>query len=473
MAGQIEETLAACEQAYPLSMAAGDEAEAARCLLTKARQQFFKGAVASALATTEEALKLANAADARIFAAEAQAYKGYLFISSKSDRLQEGIQHLHAAIALTSELGDKIGLLYCYNFLGTAQNLQGDYADALVSFLQTERLSYEVGIPDEEFFALANLALVAYRLGLFAQAERQAEELAGIAEARDKPFHMAIAKMLQGVITGGLGDFDAGRGLLVEAGAIAETLKHNYLRSMVLQHQTEALLLQGRLSEARQAAEALQALMKETGNTEQEGEVAALLGEILARQGEHEIARAMLDRALSTAITFQAKGAQVRALKGQAWIGAREGRWEEAAATAEKALALASQINMRYLQAELEGLRGELALASGAEGAPAHFAAMAELALEVGNPLLLAQARFGQAAAAPYEETAPALAAEAKELVETTGSVLAEEGRQAMSALLEIKRVEEGNYVGFSLPLVSKSTKPTQPLSQGMWGMGF
>ena len=125
------------------------------------------------------------------------------------------------------------------------------------------------------------------------------------------------------------------------------------------------------------------------------------------------------------------------------------------------------------MQAELEGLRGELALASGAEGAPGHFAAMAELALEIGTPLLLAQARFGQAAASPYEEAAPALAAEARELVETTGSILADEGRQAMSALLEIQRVEEGNYVGFSLPLVSKSTKPTQPLSQGMWGMGF
>jgi len=65
---------------------------------------------------------------------------------------------------------------------------------------------------------------------------------------------------------------------------------------------------------------------------------------------------------------------------------------------------------------------------------------------------LLAEARFGQAAARPYHPGAAALAAEARDLMACQGADLAPAARERFLALAERQRVLEGNVIAYSLP---------------------
>ena len=71
----------------------------------------------------------------------------------------------------------------------------------------------------------------------------------------------------------------------------------------------------------------------------------------------------------------------------------------------------------RYQTAELQGLQGEIALATGQSGGGAYFLTMTKLAEDMGTPLMQALGLFGQAAADPYEAVAIKCAAKAQQLV--------------------------------------------------------
>jgi hypothetical protein len=145
-------------------------------------------------------------------------------------------------------------------------------------------------------------------------------------------------------------------------------------------------------------------------------------------------------------------------------VALAEGDYSAALARAKTALEGNASVGMRLVQAELLALAGEAALALGNGEAGGHFDALAAIAQQLPCPPMLAQARFGQAASRPYERGAD-LAAEARAILEAWVERMDPEGRAAFLAYPERKRVLEGNYIGFSLPLRTRQTgRETGPL---------
>jgi len=217
----------------------------------------------------------------------------------------------------------------------------------------------------------------------------------------------------------------------------------------------DTLLQLGLLEEAKAAGEALQALIKETGNTEPEGRMLAIMAEVLGREGDLAGARSFAERALEGAIQGQSKGLQVRAHRVLAWLDMRVGARDAAIARAEEALALAERIGARTQVQELTGLLGELYLADGRapREAMAYFETQEAVAADREIALFLAAARFGRAAAAPCKREARVLATQAAEGLQTLISTMPEDEAARFMALPERARVAGGDYHGFSLPV--------------------
>ncbi|MDB5096491.1 MAG: hypothetical protein JWM80_912, partial [Cyanobacteria bacterium RYN_339] len=150
--------------------------------------------------------------------------------------------------------------------------------------------------------------------------------------------------------------------------------------------------------------------------------------------------------------------------KALARVALADGDYPAALARAKTALEGNTLIGMRLAQVELLAIAGEASLAMGNGEATGHFDAMAAIAQALVCPPMLAQARFGQAASRPYERGAD-LAAEARAIMEAWVDRLTPDGRTAFLAYPERKRVLEGNYIGFSLPLRNRqSGRETGPL---------
>ena len=150
------------------------------------------------------------------------------------------------------------------------------------------------------------------------------------------------------------------------------------------------------------------------------------------------------------------------------------GLWEDARGAMAAARPLVDGLGLRPLLAELDVVAGDLELAvARPEDAAAHFEAAAREASAMGTPVLLALARFGMAAARPYDPSAPAHARAAREGLEAVVGTLLEADRRAFLAYPERRRVVEGNYVGHSLPRRAAGgpgkTAPLPPMAEDLW----
>jgi hypothetical protein len=187
------------------------------------------------------------------------------------------------------------------------------------------------------------------------------------------------------------------------------------------------------------------------------------------RLGHPAEAAQAVERALAAAVAGRARGLEARARHARAWLALQAGRWDEARHEAELAWTIATQIHAQALVATLHGLLGEVALATGQGNAAAQFQAMRAIAEAIGAPALLAEALFGQAAAQPYAHAAPALARQAREVLEGLADQLPEAERAAFLAPRERQRGWEGNYIAFSLPVIKPAKQGTGQLRPGLW----
>jgi ATP/maltotriose-dependent transcriptional regulator MalT len=185
--------------------------------------------------------------------------------------------------------------------------------------------------------------------------------------------------------------------LMNEAVGLFKESKNRYLESRVLEHRVALLLYMGRLAEARETGEHLLTLLRETGNTEPEAHVNAMLGEVVARQGDLSAAEPFIDAALADATAADAKGVLVQVHKVRAYVALQQERFDDARHIAKEALIMSYRAGTRYQTAELLGLQGEIDLATGKgiEAQP-YFKAMSEQAAEMGAVLPQALGLFGR-----------------------------------------------------------------------------
>ncbi len=443
MLNDYPEALKYTDRSIEVCLAGGDKAGAARCLLTSCRINFFTGKLPEAIEQTNQALGLAREADVKTYIGEALGFIGLMYVSSDPDKLEEGESNLKDSVSILTELGDKIGLNNSYNLLGNAQNMQGNLIDAWETFQQNKKICVEIGLKDEEIFALLNLAITAFELGNFADAIKMAKEANVIATALSSKFPLGMAYTLEAAASAYAGDLTKAKDLAQQALELSREIKNKYLEALVLQYQLEILFYLGRLDEGKETGDTLTILIKETGNTEPESRMQAMLGEILGRQGQPEPGKELIDLAVAASFNAHAKGIQVRALKARAWWEMQAGQMAEAKATAEQALPISEKIGSKFQTAQIRGLLGEIAVKS-ADGpaAIAHFQAMQKVAEELGSTLFRAMALYGQAAAAPTGKTAKQQSTEAMKLVKNLGDSLDEESRKLFFSLPERARVQ-------------------------------
>jgi tetratricopeptide (TPR) repeat protein len=465
MTQDLDGALWAFERAVITCLSEDDDTGASRAYLAAARVQLFKGSPKAAFANAEEALALARLGGDPTQLGQAHALLGYLAVASAPDRLDEGVEHLRKSLSLLGDSGDQQGLSTSYQLLGNAQLVLGDLASARTSFAQNKRISIEINSREEEAFACINLGIVEVECANFEAGLVWAREARDKVQRLNARFPQGIAMVIEAEALAYLGQEAEARTLAADSLAISREIKHKYLESLVLGHQCELLAFLGRPDEARRAAQELEDLIAATGNVEPESRLNAQLSELLLRAGDRDAARLAAEKSLEAARAARAKGIEVRALKALARLAQAQQDFPKALERANEALDLSRRIGMRFLSAELLGMMGEASLALGDGLSGQHFDAMAALTQELGCPPLDAQARFGQAASRPYEGGA-AKAAEAKAILEAWLDRMTAEGRASFPAYAERRRVLDGNYIGFSLPLRPRATgRGTQPLA--------
>ncbi|MFP5504063.1 MAG: hypothetical protein ACLGIN_16380, partial [Candidatus Sericytochromatia bacterium] len=469
MLNKYPEALEYCARSYEVCMANGDKAGAARCLLTSCRVNFFSGKGGDAVKQTEEALALAREADVKVYIGEALAFLGYIYVASDPDKLQEGVDNLNSSLAILTELGDKIGLNNSYNLLGNGQNAQGDLTDAWGSFQANLKICTEIGLKDEEIFALLNLAITAFEMGNFADAVKMATDANAIATALNSKFPLGMAYTLEAAAAAYMGEMTRARDLANQALELSREIANKYLETLVLQYQVEIFLYLGRTDEAKAAGTALEAMIKETGNTEPESRLQAFMAEILGREGQKDAAFEQVETSLKAATAAHAKGMQVRALKVLSWLKQLNGQGAEAKADAEKALAIAEKIGAKFQRAQLLGILGEVALSGGqqAEGLK-RFEAMKVAGDELGSKLIRAMGLFGLSAANGTAKAAKSQLVESQKLLKSLVEGLDEEGKKAFFSLAERQRIVDGDTQSLSRPVASAMPMmDLGPLGQG------
>ncbi|MDB5098346.1 MAG: hypothetical protein JWM80_2767 [Cyanobacteria bacterium RYN_339] len=439
-----------------VSEASGDLAGLARALMTMGRVHFFKGSLADALVYTERAIAAGRESGDTTILGFAYGMGGYFYVASgQPDKLDEGVRFLNESLALLEATGDRMGLINSLVFLGNAQVMLGDYPDAWKSFLRVRNMAFETGSKDDEIVALVNLATTALELGDCPEAMLRAKEARDLVDKRgSSKYAKGLAVVAEALAMVYAGQPAKSRGMAQDAIDLVREIKNKYVEALTLPYQMDVLLQLGLLEEAKAAGEALQALIKETGNTEPEGRMNAIMAEILGREGNLAGARSFAERALEGAIAAQSKGLQARAHRVLAWLDMQAEAWPQAITRAEEALALAERIGARTQVQELAGLLGELTLASGgaARVAAAYFETQEAVASEREVGLFLASARFGRAAAAPCRREARELAAAAVESLRGLTDAMTPEAAASFLAIPERARVLGGDYHGFSLP---------------------
>jgi tetratricopeptide (TPR) repeat protein len=458
------------EWAVSVSIGSQDLVGAARCMIVNARTRFYKGEEAAASVELERALELARRSGDKAILGEALANMGYLLVAIDTGKLGEGMACLNEAVNLLAEVGDKQGEMTSRGMMGNAQSKVGDYAAAQLAFGQALGLAREVGNQPEICSNQIELAINALELGDFKAAINLARAGSEAAVRVQSTYQMGTGVAVEAYAQAHLGHFDEAEALMHVASDLASELNHKFMEIRVEQYRAEVLLLMGRLDAAADSAEKLRRLMQETGNLEPQARLYALLGEVIGRQGDLEGARAYLDGALAIATLGLVRGTEARVLKGQAWLAMRAGEWEVAQLQGTSALALARTLQMAYMQAELEDLLGEVALATGRPEAYQHFQEMASICAAHDYVLLEAQASFGLAAARPYAPGVADEVAKAQAQLQRLAAGLDEEARSCFLGSTERARILQGNHIAFSLPIAGNAvSKPNQ--GPGMWKM--
>jgi serine/threonine protein kinase/predicted ATPase len=450
--GKYDLALAKASRAVEVCGDANDPAGAARAALTVARVRFYQGQGALAVEDAEQALLLAREGSDKGIMGLAHAFLGYLYVSTRPDKLETGVEQLHASLALLLQAGDRPGLNDSYNLLGNAESMLGNFYGAMQAFKESAKVCREIGFREDEAVALVNIANTAIETGDWCEALATAREARTLSELLDAKLPLGLALALEAAALAQLGPLAEARPLAEQAVALALAMENRYLESLVLMQQIEVLLTLGSVAAASAAADQLETLIKETGNQECASRLESARADLAARQGLYGIARDHADRALAAARTAGAKGQEVQALRAKARIQALSERWAEARTLAKEALTLADQLGCQTLRAELLGILGEASLQSGDGQARSHYTAMRETAQATGAPALLAQALFGLAAASAESPEALSLASQASDVLVALAAGLDAGSRADFLAPRERRRIIEGAYKAFGVP---------------------
>jgi class 3 adenylate cyclase/tetratricopeptide (TPR) repeat protein len=226
-----------------LARAAGAHGELALILFAKGVSLVRLGEAEAALPLGEEMFALANELNDQRQAARSLNLMGG--VNYALGRYPQAEQCFTRALTICQELGDRGQSLPLLNNLGAIAEARGDYSAALERFQEAVRLAREIGHRDGELVYLQNVGLERVRLGEYQAAEADMKQVIQMAGT-------------------------TGSWILAEAYRIL----------------AEASLGQGRVEEARTAAQKALTLAQSGGLQEYVGAVWRTLGMVAARLSE-------------------------------------------------------------------------------------------------------------------------------------------------------------------------------------------
>jgi serine/threonine protein kinase/tetratricopeptide (TPR) repeat protein len=299
--GSIEPATAAIEQAHALFESAGDRGGAAHALQIKGNLLYDRGDFTGARAAFEQALKVFQ------------------------------------------EIGAKHGEAETLGSLGNVQYDNGQLDDARRYYEQSLALQRELGSKGGVAGALGNLANVLDSMGDLKGARlRQAEALQAFREAHDRRGEASTLNNLGNVMSE-LGDLRGAKERYEQSMAVQDEIGYRRGRGFSLQSISDILREQDNLEDARKMAQEGADLRRELGDQNNLASSEAQIAQLALDQGQYSAVEELARPAVET---FQKiKSTQGEAVS-QALIALAQiqlGKPADAAATAERAVALAGQ----------------------------------------------------------------------------------------------------------------------------------
>lgn len=428
----------------------GDAKGLALATLGLSRTHLFQGDVADAIARGEEAIRCARKTQDRRLLAECLAHLGNVFITQELNRSRDGLGCLEEAMTILPTLGDPGSLRDGYMLLGNAQQSLGHFTAAAHAFAEAFTLSETLGTPAGSVAALASQALVSLSQGSYPEALRQAREAQQRAIPMQNTYVLGLGVAVEALAQAALGQAVTAVPLVQRALTLGREVRHRFLEVMANQAAAELYEFMGNAKETTRHTEVLERLLNDNPRSGAAQRLWILKAELALLLNDNETAAVCLEHAAS--MGSPTADTRLRLWKTEVRLYLRREEWPALKALAQKALALAEELEVLPSVAELRGTLGEWALATGSPEARAHFTAMLAAADRMGTPTDQALALFGLAAARPYQAESPSLAQRAREHMLAVVYGLEEPERRQFLARIERARVMEGNYIAFSLP---------------------
>ncbi|HEY9720704.1 MAG TPA: AAA family ATPase [Oscillatoriaceae cyanobacterium] len=439
--------LALGQRALALAETLGDGVILCRVLLALASLQAAGGESEKSLGTAERGLAIARSAGDADVEASLRAFLAPHY-AEMPDHAAQGAAYIEEALRVHQGIGNRLALY-------------SDQCDAAIiagqaGHLETARAYAEDARRSAEAIGLVRAkGYVCYLAGVIALRQGQTQlahvlALEGLVSARitHNRFDDMLLEWLSGCALAHMFRFSEAEEAFGRSAAIMTEAGFQDFTDDLAVGRAEAAWLAG------DATAALATLGARSGRTDQTG-VPCLRALALIAAGRDADALAALDVALQTPMNCEAE-AWTRLARAQACVSLE--RWSEAADDAKASLDAAVAAGALQVAAQAHGVLGEVALARAQGDAEAHFEAMFRLAEEIGAVPLQAIARFGRAAAKPYDPEAAARVAQSKLLLESVLAPLDAPVRERLAAMRDFRRVLEGNHVAFSLPVTSASS---------------
>ncbi|MFP5502800.1 MAG: diguanylate cyclase, partial [Candidatus Sericytochromatia bacterium] len=347
LASRYDEAKAAFGRAITVAEPAGTAPlELARSHRALARLAFFGGDMDGSARHGKEALSLVRRHADPATLAEVLVEVGEM-MQGEEERLYEGLVCMEEAQTLARELDN--------------EHLESSTA-AKGSFKRAVELYEKLGNVGEALFARLNLALIAVEQGFFPEAETVAAQVGTDAKAANRKFPMAVAWAIEGASQASQGRSVEGLKRLAEAAAVAEEIKHGYLRAIVRQLEAPVRLLLGQLDEAGAEARALAEFGASAGVAELTERAGLVLTELAWLTGAADEADAALDPLLSA--THIAVRAEAQILRARMAISRSDEKTAHQALHAARGLlgevdAPKLDVEFWLVEAELSALEGE------------------------------------------------------------------------------------------------------------------
>ena len=281
-------------------------------------------------------LELSQALDDRRELVQAHHRLGSLLLRAGGP-VRQALAHEQQAAAIADELGCRDLAAGSHNVAGYCLLALGRTAEAEATIQRALRISQEIGVPWRQCWAYHYLALVALRRGAWAEAETWLDQAQATMAHQSTHFQEIVLLRARGRLASRRGDPATALALFAQTLALCQEYYPRYVPAAELE-----------------------------------------LASVHVQQGEWELARGRLDRALAVAQEKDMRDELARAARLQGEILAAKGRWDEAARSFEESRCRYHELELVVEGARTEAVYGRLLLA---HGEPARGRALLESVL--------------------------------------------------------------------------------------------